>query len=87
MRQLREALINLDPEIINVDACSTLLPFCPLADEVRACKSYKEPTDKLDNVYDYMRFIPNDILGKPVLASYSRYSSNGTSTKVYYIQS
>ena len=55
MQQLREALINVDPEIINIDACAALLPFCPLADEVKACKSYKEPTDKLDNVYCFVK--------------------------------
>ena len=54
MAELKEALIKLDPKIITPETCSTLLPFCPEAEEVQICKGYDGPLDDLDNVADHI---------------------------------
>ena len=51
MGQLREAILNLDPNVVTSDNCSTLLPFCPLPDEIKACQANQEPLEKLDQVF------------------------------------
>ena len=55
--QLKEGIINFDPEILTPDACSTLLPFCLLPDEIRACQSNKDPIEKLDAVRIFFKLI------------------------------
>ncbi len=50
MNELKEALIKLDPKIITADTCSTLLPFCPEAEEIQICKGFDGDLGDLDNV-------------------------------------
>jgi len=54
MNELKDALINLDPKIVTSDACSTLLPFCPDAEEMQICKSFDGNLEELDMSSQYM---------------------------------
>ena len=45
---MRVAIETMDPTILTVDACSTLLPFCPEKAEIDAAATYDGEMNALD---------------------------------------
>lgn len=64
--ELRDAIINLDPAIMTSEACSTLLPFVPLPDEIKACQNNKEPLEKLNTVIIHQKHTVINIYSRQV---------------------
>ncbi len=77
MPELRDALINLDPKLATPENCSTLMNFCPDADEIALCKGNDVPLEELDMV-NYSGV--TQILGKSIFDRYVRGPKNANQT-------
>jgi hypothetical protein len=84
MNELKDALINLDPKIVTSDACSTLLPFCPDAEEMQICKSFDGNLEELDMVKTILNCLKSKV--KSVYDCHDQCAKNANQIEDIFVQ-